>query len=104
MNELELLKQRVVYLENIIGAMVKSDRFVFQKNIQFLDGRNIQLSTATGTTIGTAVTQKLSVFNAIPVVQAGAITAPTGGGTIDSQARTAISSLITAIKNFGITA
>jgi len=31
-----------------------------------------------------------------------AITSPTGGGTVDSQARTAIDSIITALEAFGL--
>jgi hypothetical protein len=81
-----------------------TDRYAFQKKIQIFDGAHIQVGRNKGTKIGTETTQKLSVFNATPVVQATAITAPSGGGTIDSQARTAINSLITVLKDFGITA
>lgn len=81
-----------------------SDRFVFQKNIQLQDGRNIQLATGTGTKFGTATGQKASFYGVTPVVQAEAISAPSGGATIDTQARTAIDAIRVAIKNFGITA
>ena len=38
-------------------------------NLQFSDASNIILGTTTGTKIGTAATQKLGFFNAVPVVQ-----------------------------------
>jgi hypothetical protein len=81
-----------------------SDRYIFHKTVQLLDGRNIQFGVGTGTKIGTETTQKLSVYGVTPVVQAGAISAPTGGATVDAESRTAINSIRTAIKNFGITA
>jgi hypothetical protein len=34
--------------------------------------------------------------------RASAITSPTGGATIDSQARTAIDAIITVLENFGL--
>jgi hypothetical protein len=56
-------------------------------------------------TLESSGTQALiGLYGATAVAQAAAITAPTGGTTIDTQARTAISSIITAIKNIGITA
>lgn len=39
-----------------------------------------------------------------PVAKASAITAPTGGATVDTEARAAVALVITAIKNIGITA
>lgn len=87
-----------------LASLIKSDRYTFHKTIQILDGRNIQVGTGTGTEIGTASTQKLSVYGATPVVQAVAISAPTGGGTTDAEARTAINAIRTALTNFGITA
>ena len=81
-----------------------SSNLVFQRNIQLLDGRHIQIGLTTGTKIGTSALQKIGFYGVIPVVQAGAISTPSGGGTQDAQARTAIASLITALKNVGITA
>ena len=43
------------------------DRFLFQKNIQIFDNRNIQLGRTTGTKIGTAIDQKLGFFGTTPV-------------------------------------
>ena len=102
--EIAQLNERIKRLENIIGSLVYSDRLVLSKDMQFMDGRNIQAATATGTKIGTATNQKLSVFGVTPVIQAGAITSPSGGGTQDSQARTAIDAIRVALLNFGITA
>lgn len=91
------LKTRLDYLE-------KSDRYVFQKTIQILDGRNIQVGLATGTRIGTATTQRLSVYGVTPVVQAAAISAPSGGAVVDVEGRATTNSIRTALTNFGITA
>lgn|SRR3990167_4252654 len=104
MNEIELLKQRIELLENFVKSLNLSDRYIFQKNIQIMDGRNVQLALGTGTKIGTAISQKLGFFNKTPIIQQSAITAPTGGGTVDSQARTAINSLITTLEDFGLIA
>lgn len=87
-----------------LSNLIKSDRYTIHKLIQMLDGRNFQFGLTTGTKIGTATTQKIGLYGVTPVVQAGAISAPTGGGTIDSEARTAINSIRTALTNIGITA
>lgn len=93
-----------IALKGRIDALEKSDRYVLSKLLQFLDGRNIQTGRSTGTTIATSPDQKLSVFGATPVVQAGAIAHPTTGTVIDSQGRAAIDLIIDAVKAFGITA
>ena len=36
-----------------LGELIKSDRFVFFKLLQIMDGRNIKLGTGTGTKFGT---------------------------------------------------
>lgn len=91
-------------IQEELAKFVKTDRFLFEKHIQLLDARHIQLGKNNGTKIGTQTTQKLAFYGVTPIVQQSAITAPSGGATIDSQARTAITSLITTIKNIGITA
>lgn len=87
-----------------LQALFGIDKYIFSKLIQIMDGRNIVVGKGTGSKIGTETTQKLSVFGVTPVVQASAISAPSGGTTQDAEARTAINSIRTAIKNFGITA
>lgn len=48
-----------------------------------------------GTTVG--------FYGVAPVTRAAAITAPSGGATIDAEARTAINSIRTALTNIGVT-
>lgn len=87
-----------------LQALLGSSQFTFQKDIKIFDGRNIQVGRTSGTTIGTASDQKLSVYGATPVVRAGAISTVTVTGSAeDALARAAVNSIITAIKNFGIT-
>lgn len=52
-----------------LAGLLASDRFIFQRHIQLLDGKNIQLAKGTGTKIGTATDQKLGFFGETPVVQ-----------------------------------
>ena len=52
-------------LSNFLG----SDKYLFQKHLQLFDGRNIQTGLTTGTKIGTATTQKISLWNATPIIQ-----------------------------------
>lgn len=104
MNEIEILKNRIELLENVIANWSFSDRYVFQKNLQLMDGRNIQLARGTGTKIGTATDQKLAFYGETPVVQAASISNPSGGSTQDSESRTAIISILTALRNIGIIA
>lgn len=89
-----------------LQAIFGSDKYIFSKLIQILDGRNIQTGKGVGTKIGTeggATGQKLAVFGVTPVVQAGAISAPSGGATVDAESRTAINLIRTVLTNFGIT-
>lgn len=46
----------------------------------------------------------LGFYNTTPVAQAANITNPTGGSTIDAEARTAIDSILAALEGIGITA
>jgi hypothetical protein len=78
--------------------------YVFEKPIQILDARNIQLGKTNGTKIGTETTQKIGLYGTTPVVQHAAISGPTGGLTQDAESRTTITSLIDALHKIGITA
>jgi len=52
-----------------LSNILFTDRFVFDKLLQILDGRNIQLGKTTGTKIGTETTQKLGFYNTTPIIQ-----------------------------------
>jgi hypothetical protein len=56
-----------------------------------------------GVSIGGATTDKASVYGVTPVVQAAAVTAVTAGSTT-TVCNTSVAAIITALKNFGITA
>jgi hypothetical protein len=65
---------------------------------------DIILDTTTGTKIGTATSQKLGFFNATPVVQTTHIADPSGGGTVDAEARTAINAILADLASLGLQA
>ncbi len=91
-------KVREIIREEMSGML----GYVFSKHLQLLDGRNIVVGKTTGTKIGTEDTQKISFYGATPVIRASHIANPSGGITTDTEARTAINSILTAIENFGI--
>lgn len=53
MTPTQQLEQRVSELEGLVRSLLKSDRYIFDKNLQLENGRNIQLGVGTGTKIGT---------------------------------------------------
>lgn len=104
MDEITQLKQRIDLLENFMADFVYSDRYVSQKHLQLMNGKNIQLAKLNGTKIGTAADQKIGFYGKTPVIQASAIASPSGGLTVDAPARSAIDSIRTALSDIGITA
>lgn len=109
MEEIEHLKQRIELVENFMADFVYSDRYIFQKHSQYLDGKKMTFGTNLGLRMGTSTTEKVAFYGVTPVIQASAISAPTNPGATYSQADTqsivnAVNSLRTAIKNFGISA
>lgn len=97
------LEQTVITLKGRLDDYEKTDRFIWKKLLQFLDGRNIQFGRTTGTMIGTAADQKLGFFGHAPVAQQSHISAPSGGATVDTNARTTINSIISLLQTFGFT-
>ena len=81
------LEARINELERRINALFFSDRYLFSRDIELEGGRNIQLSTNTGSQFGTATNQLLSFYGVTPVDQPATVADPTGGATVDSQAR-----------------
>ena len=60
--------------------------------------------TLRGLRIGGAATSLLGFYGATPVDQPATITDPTGGGTIDAEARTAINIIIDRLQELGLIA
>lgn len=116
--DIATLEQRINRLEGLLAGFIKSDRYVFQKDLQFLDGRHIQLSKGTGTKIGTEASQKLAFFGETPVIQqtfAGetiGMTTPASDPVLEASAfgggvgtaKYTIHGIVDALKNIGILA
>ena len=47
--KVEQLEERIVYLENILGNLVGSDRYTIQQTIEMFDERNIKFVKNYGT-------------------------------------------------------
>ncbi len=60
--------------------------------------------TLRGLKIGAAATSLLGFYGVTPVDQPATITDPTGGGTIDAEARTAINTIIDRLQELGLIA
>lgn len=103
--ELEILKQRVKFLEDELNRIVRQSKYRFERDVEFAAGRNISSDLQTGTQIGTSSTQKLGFWGATPIVQpahVGTITAT--GADQDGSARAVINSIIAVLDATGITA
>jgi len=105
MDEVEQLKMRVADLERMLSLLFHSDRYTFSKLIQIMDGRNIQTGRTTGTKIGTATDQLVGFYGNSPVNQPDTVSDPSGQtNDLDSEARTAINSLIDRLQELGLIA
>jgi len=88
---------------------MRADKFIFDKQVVLRDGMSIQCGRTNGSSFGTEVGQKLSVYGVTPIIQQGAISSPASPGATYAQseassAKTAIDAIRTALINFGITA
>jgi hypothetical protein len=73
-------------------------------DILLLAGTNLSFATTTGTKIGTATNQLLGFYGATPVDQPATVSDPSGGGTQDAEARTAINAIIDRLQELGLIA
>jgi hypothetical protein len=72
--------------------------------LTFADALDIAFNGTTGTKIGNATSNKFSFWNATPVIQQAHIADPTGGATVDAEARTAINAINALCATLGLTA
>lgn len=108
------MEQRIAQLEREIAELKAEyyrDNFsllqTFRKEVNFLNTVSIKdttlaLGSTTGTKIG-ATGDKVGFLGATPIVRQGAITNPSGGATVDTQARSAISAILSVLQSFGFT-
>ena len=88
--KIQKLEERLAHLEDIYSRTHFIDKDVFQ-NAVYLNG-NVYFAN-----------KKTGFFGKAPVVQQAAISVPSGGVTVDSEARTAIGTIITTLQNLGLT-
>ena len=92
--------------------LFKTDRIIFDKNIQILDGRNIQTGRSNGTMIAEKADQKIGFFGKTPAIQqttsvsAGSFNAVSGttvlaGSTFSGYT---IGKVVEALRNLGLLA
>lgn len=98
--------------------LLASDRYIFHKTLQVLNGRNIILGKGTGTMIGTESSQKIGFLGATPVVQqtysGDTLGMTTGGGVTVTEdctfggglgsSKYSIHGIVKALKLFGLLA
>lgn len=84
---------------------IGQDKYVFTRNVQLANGRNIELAKDVGTNIGTETTQKLGFWGVTPVVQPTAVSDLSGaGGAVDGTARTGVNDILSRLRAVGIIA
>ena len=101
MDELQTLKNRVETLEGLLASFIKSDRYVFQKDLELQDGRNIQLARGTGTKIGLSALEKMGFYGATPVDQPATIADASG---CDGDADDKVNLVIDRLQELGLIA
>jgi hypothetical protein len=69
-------------------------------NLEIADARNIVIGTTTGTKIGTATTQKLGFYDAVPVVQPAAVADATDTADVITQ----LNALLARMRALGLIA
>ncbi len=89
-------------VQDQISTLFRTDKYVFERLIEIANGKNIKLGDGTGTKIGTTSTQKLGLYGTTPTAKQATVSAPSGGATVDSQARSAIGELIIRLQTIGI--
>ncbi len=101
--DIEKEKQKE-YIKQIIREelqrVFKTDRAVFDKHIQILDARNIQLGKTTGTKIGTDTDQLIGFYGTTPVNQPDTVTDASDLATCI----TSINAIIDRLQELGLIA
>src|SRR3990167_1524773 len=95
----EQLQQIQKMIDERLSKFDFSDRFIFYKLLQMLDGRNIQAGLTNGTKIGLSVSEKWAMHGSTPVIQrsgaAQTAVSGTADGTYSANEVTLINDLVT---------
>lgn len=96
--EIETLKSELANIKNFTTNLGGS--LEFKTLIQTYANEDINPS-AIKTFPNLSVTSTFGVFGVSPVGQQSHVADPAGGGTVDSEARSAINSILTTLETFG---
>ena len=94
----------IYYRTNMLDKTVYPNKVYFNNGIFFKDGTVISSGGTIGMKIGSSTTEKIGFFGETPVDQPATVSDPAGGATVDSQARTAINSIIDRLQELGLIA
>jgi hypothetical protein len=101
-NELNLLKERVKKLEEIVAFYVRSDRYYFQRDLELAEGVNFRLGSRVGNTFGDS-NSKIGFFDAAPIgKQAGFSELTVTGSAQDATCRASVNVVRTVLVNLGL--
>jgi len=89
---------------NFVDKVVHEKPLYLRDNLFIKDGLNLATGTSTGLKIGTSTSNKIGFYGVTPVDQPATVTDPSGGVTIDSEARTAIIAVIDRLQELGLVA
>ena len=92
----------IYYRNNFLDKEIMSKQLELRNKLSLSDGTNIEIGGTNGSKIGGS-SSKIGFFGSNPTSKQSSIASPSGGTTVDSQARTAINTIITVLQNLGLT-
>lgn len=101
--QIDILNRKLNDLKQVVDFLIKPDKYLFQKDMEFLNGINIKFGLGAGTKIGTDPSQAFAFFGMTPVTQRPFIAHPSGGAVVDVEARQTINYIIATLEDYGLT-
>ena len=90
------------FIREQLEEFISLERYTFQKHIQIFDGRHIQTGRTSGTKFPQVSDQLWGAWGKTPIDQPEAISSPSGGSTIDAEARIAIDAIRSRLQEIGL--
>lgn len=98
------LEERVKWFEDYFKRYAFNSKFTMARDMEITSSFTTKnLYSKEISEIGDKDTSLIGMYGVTPIVQQPLINTPSGGSPVDSQARTAINSIITTLRNIGIT-